>query len=116
GGDMLLLIGDNVYANSGDPKILKNSYDKLKNQPGFQKIKKIMPVSGTWDDHDYGLNDSGGEHEGKDNAQKAFLDFFEVPEDSPRRQQQGIYHSHMLGEAGKRIQIILLDTRYFRGP
>lgn len=116
GGDMLLLIGDNVYADSGDPKILKNSYDRLKNQPGFQKVKKIMPVSGTWDDHDYGLNDSGREHEGKDNAQKAFLDFFEVPEDSPRRQQKGIYHSHMLGEAGKRIQIILLDTRYFRGP
>lgn len=116
GGDMLLLIGDNVYADSGDPKILKNSYDRLKNQPGFQKVKKIMPVSGTWDDHDYGLNDAGGEYAYKDNAQKAFLDFFDVPEDSPRRQQQGIYHSHMLGDAGKRIQIILLDSRYFRGP
>ena len=115
-GDMLLLIGDNVYADSGDPEILKRSYDKLNANPGFQEVKKIMPVSGTWDDHDYGLNDAGREHPGKDNAQKAFLDFFEVPQDSPRRQQQGIYHSHMLGEPGKRVQIILLDTRYFRGP
>jgi alkaline phosphatase D len=112
----VLLIGDNVYANSGDPDILKRNYDALNAQPFFKMIRKETLVTGTWDDHDYGLNDGGREFKGKKAAQSAFLDFFEVPQDSARRQQEGIYHSVMLGEEGKRIQIILLDTRYFRSP
>lgn len=116
GADIVLLIGDNIYADSGDPQILKRNYDSLNAQPGFQQLKKSTPISGIWDDHDYGINDGGREFEGKHAAQKAFLDFFEVPDNSPRRQQEGVYHSLMLGEENKRVQIILLDTRYFRSP
>lgn len=37
-----------------------------------------------------------------------------MPEASPRRQRPGIYGAHRYGPPGKRVQIILLDTRYFR--
>lgn len=44
------------------------------------------------------------------------LDFFGVGADDPRRHHAGIYGASILGEPGKRVQVILLDTRYFRDP
>jgi hypothetical protein len=41
-------------------------------------------VIGTWDDHDFGLNDAGKELEGKQTSQKLMLDFLDEPLDSPR--------------------------------
>jgi alkaline phosphatase D len=38
------------------------------------------------------------------------------PKDSPRRQQEGVYSAEIFGPVGKRVQIIFLDTRYFRSP
>ncbi len=120
-GDAILFIGDNVYADSGDPQILKEEWGRLEAQEGFQKVRsqakaKDAPFTGTWDDHEFGLNDGGREFEGKHNAQTAFLDFFEVAQDSPRRKQEGVYHSLMMGEGDHSVQLIMLDTRFFRGP
>jgi hypothetical protein len=38
----------------------------------------------------------------------------DVPADSPRRQREGIYDASVFGPPGQRVQVILLDTRYFR--
>ena len=46
----------------------------------------------------------------------ADLDFWEAPPGSNRRRQQGIYTSQRFGPPGRRLQVILLDTRYDRGP
>ena len=51
-----------------------------------------------------------------DASQQVFLDFFRDPPDSERRRRPGVYTSQVFGPAGKRVQIILLDTRYFRSP
>jgi alkaline phosphatase D len=45
-----------------------------------------------------------------------FLDFFGVPKDDPRRTREGVYSAQVFGPPGKRVQLILLDARYFRGP
>src|SRR5437764_633783 len=39
-----------------------------------------------------------------------------IPELAPRRTRAGVYHALVLGPPGRRTQIILLDTRYFRSP
>jgi alkaline phosphatase D len=44
------------------------------------------------------------------------MDFFGVPRNSPRRSRDGIYDASIFGPPGKRVQIILLDTRFFRSP
>ena len=67
-----------------------------------------------WDDHDYGENDAGLEYPQKAESQQIFLDFLNEPGDSVRRKSPGIYDSIILGPDGKRVQFILLDTRYFR--
>jgi alkaline phosphatase D len=114
--ELYLGLGDNIYADTLDMAVLKKSYDTLAAIPGYQKLKATCPILATWDDHDYGLNDSGGDYPKKDESQQVFLDFYGVPKDSPRRTQKGVYHAVVFGPPEKRVQIILLDTRYFRSP
>ena len=113
---LFLFTGDNVYADSGDPEVLRTSYDKMAAVPGFAALRAQCPIMATWDDHDYGLNDGGVEWEGKQAAKDAFMEFFQTPADSPLRQREGIYDAKVFGPEGQRVQVILLDTRWFRGP
>jgi alkaline phosphatase D len=119
--DLFLLIGDNLYHDvivdkSAKDETLAQKYAKMAAQPGLIKLKQLCPLLGTWDDHDYGLNDAGAEYPHKKASQQAFLDFFGIAKDSPRRQQEGIYHAQVFGPPDKSVQVILLDTRYFRSP
>ncbi|MFM8719001.1 MAG: alkaline phosphatase D family protein, partial [Chthoniobacterales bacterium] len=95
---------------------LKESYDLLAAIPEFSELRENTPILATWDDHDYGRNDVGAEWEGKEASKGAFMEFFETPADSPLRQRGGIYDSMIFGPESKRVQVILLDTRWFRGP
>ncbi|OVA10748.1 Alkaline phosphatase D-related [Macleaya cordata] len=91
-------------------------YEVAKSNPGYSLLRKKTQVIGTWDDHDYGLNDAGKEFTGKNISQQLMLDFLDEPKDSPRRKQAGVYASYMFGPKGKQIKVILLDTRYHRDP
>lgn len=111
---LFLFIGDNIYGDTDDMELLKQKWDLLGAQPGYQKLKATCPVLATWDDHDYGANDAGAEYPKRRESQQIFQDFFDVPKDSPRRQREGVYHSEIIGPPGQRVQILLLDARYFR--
>jgi alkaline phosphatase D len=112
--ELFLLIGDSIYADTEDIEEMRRLYARFAELPGFKKLRASCPVLGTWDDHDYGANDVGAEYPKKKESQQAFLDFLQVPRDSPRRKQEGVYDAVILGPPGKRVQIILLDTRYHR--
>ncbi|GMP82023.1 hypothetical protein CsSME_00036510 [Camellia sinensis var. sinensis] len=91
-------------------------YDKAKRNDGYNHLRENVKVIGTWDDHDYGLNDAGKEFDGKITNQRLMLDFLDEPQDSPRRKQAGVYASYTFGPAGRQVKVILLDTRYHRDP
>jgi alkaline phosphatase D len=112
--DLFLFLGDNIYADTEDMSVMKEKYEKLAAMPGFQALRKACPILATWDDHDLGVNDGGIEYPKKVESQKLFLDFFGDSQDSPRRKRPGVYDARVFGPKGKRVQIILLDTRYFR--
>lgn len=112
--DIWIWGGDNIYADSPDARVISQMYDAQKKVEGYRKLRKEIPVTGTWDDHDYGKNDGGVEWSAKVESQQAFLDFLEVPSSSMRRQQPGIYTSHNISLPLGNIKIIILDTRYFR--
>lgn len=119
--DLFLFIGDNVYVDIPEPPEdaadFEHAYAQFEdNQPGWRELRSEVPVLATWDDHDYGLNDAGKEFPLKDVAQQQFIKFFDLPEDSPVRQRPGVYDAHIFGPEGKRVQVILLDTRTFRDP
>lgn len=113
---LFVLLGDNIYGDSTDMEVLKAKYALLGNQPGYQKLKQTCPIVATWDDHDFGADDAGADYSMKRESQRVFLDFFEAPANDPRRSREGVYSSSLFGPAGKRVQLILLDTRYFRSP
>ena len=112
--DLFLFTGDNIYADTTDPKVFKEKYALLAGKPGFKEFRRTVPMLATWDDHDYGANDGGVEFEGKTAAKEAFLDFFNPPLDDPMRSREGVYSSRLFGPEGRRLQIIMLDTRSFR--
>ncbi len=126
--DVLMMIGDNQYADQqwrgGEWKSesadnieqIEQAYARLGNNKGYAKLQSTFPIMAVWDDHDYGSNDSGKEYGLKAESQQAFLDFYGFAKDDPLRQQQGIYHSKIVGPEGKRVQFIMLDTRYHRDP
>lgn len=114
--ELFLFIGDNIYGDTEDMDVLRAKYAQLGAQPGYQKLKAACPILAVWDDHDYGVNDGGRDYPKRVESQQVFNDFFETPADSPRRSRPGIHDAHIFGPAGKRVQVILLDTRYFRSP
>lgn len=114
--DVFLMLGDNVYGDTEDMDVLRAKYAKLGDNPGFRAIKRTADVIAVWDDHDFGVNDGGREYPMRAESQEVFCDFFGVGQDSPRRTTPGIYGSVTYGPPGRRVQFILLDTRYFRSP
>ena len=94
--------------------LFKRKYADLGASAGYQKLQETSQVLATWDDHDYGTNDGGNNYPMRKESELLFLDFFNEPQGSVRRQRPGIYSSYTFGRKGKTCQIILLDTRYFR--
>jgi alkaline phosphatase D len=114
--DLFVFLGDAIYGDTRDMDVLMKKYGQLAADPGYQRLTRTCPIVATWDDHDYGADDAGEEYPNKVESQNIFLDFFGEPSDSMRRQTPGIHDAKIIGPPGKRVQIILLDTRYFRGP
>jgi alkaline phosphatase D len=113
---LFLFLGDNIYGDTQDMDLLRKKWEQLGSQQGFTELKKKTKILATWDDHDYGGNDAGAEYPRKKESQQIFLDFFGIAKNDPRRKQEGVYYSEIFGKPGQRVQVILLDTRYFRSP
>jgi alkaline phosphatase D len=113
---VFLFIGDNIYADTEDMDVMRRKYAQLAADPGYQELLRTCPLLPVWDDHDFGVNDGGADYPKRAESEQIFLDFFNVPVDSPRRQRPGVYDAFVYGPPDKRLQIILLDTRYFRSP
>jgi len=61
--------GDNIYSDTDDMSLMKTHYNDQLEQKGYKAIRKQTKVHGTWDDHDYGLNDGGLEFDVKAKSQ-----------------------------------------------
>lgn len=112
--DIFIWGGDIIYADTDDMEKLQTMYSAQNAVPAYAELKEKVEVIGTWDDHDYGLNDGGTEFHAKKESQEVFLDFMGVSDDSPRREREGVYAAHEIKRNGKTVKILVLDTRYFR--
>ncbi|MEO1084377.1 MAG: alkaline phosphatase D family protein, partial [Acidobacteriota bacterium] len=115
--ELFLFLGDNVYGDvtsTDDLVELREAYAAQAQADGFSKLRQQVPLLATWDDHDFGLNDAGATFAGREGAEKLFDDFWQIPADAPDAQRPGVYAAHLFGPPGRRVQILLLDTRYFR--
>lgn len=114
--DLWIWGGDNIYADTDDMQEMRAMYQAQKSIPAYRAVTEQIPVIGTWDDHDYGLNDGGAEFTARAESQQEFLNFMGVPGDSPRREREGVYASHTYDLPGGKVRVLVLDTRYFRTP
>jgi len=122
--DIYLSLGDAIYGDFDGqnvldvtPESLWVEWQKLADHPDWQHLVAHVPVvDGTWDNHDYGHHDAGSEFPLKAASKELFLDFFGEPAGSERRRHPGIFDAEIRGPEGRRVQIILLDTRTFKSP
>ena len=112
--DVFIWGGDNIYADTDDMQKLRAMYDAQRAIPAYAALMENVFITGTWDDHDYGLNDGGVEFRAKQESQQEFLDFLDVAKSSPRRTREGVYSSQLISKPAGVIKVINLDTRYFR--
>lgn len=109
--DAFIWLGDMVYGKDGDPDHLSKQFKILKSKSSYQNLLNNTVVYGTWDDHDYGLNNAGREYRFKDRSRVDLFTFLNIPDNSPAYKRSGAYQSYDLSA---NIKLILLDNRYFK--
>lgn len=112
GADFMLWGGDNLYLRESDwssESGIWYRYSKDRSTPDLQPLLAAMPQYATWDDHDFGPNNSNTSYELKQVSLEAFQTYwgnrtYGEP-DNP-----GIYGKFQWGDAA----FFLLDNRYHR--
>ena len=114
--DGFIFLGDNVYGDqpSGTLSKMKTAYEIQKNKLPSWLMDNEKEILAIWDDHDYGLNDGGKDYKLKKEAQKMFLNFWNISPSDPRSIREGTYFKKTKNINGTAVEIIGLDTRYFR--
>lgn len=109
-----IFLGDNIYGDMPSGKLTKM-------KKAYIQQKKIMPdwlyekdINMIWDDHDYGMDNGGSSYPLKEQAKEMYLNFWDIPNNDARRSRDGIYTSKIVNIDGFKLNIIMLDTRYFR--
>jgi alkaline phosphatase D len=74
-------------------------------------IANRFPFFHTWDDHDYGTNDSDKTFAGRADALQAFKEYYPLPDDAPNP-SAGIWHKFSYAQA----DFFVLDLRSQRDP
>ena len=115
GAELWLWLGDNIYGDSKNMEVLEKKYNKQKSRPAYQRFLETgIEIMGTWDDHDYGVNDGGKNFEFKEESSQLALDFLDYSEDAEVRKRPGVYNHKTFESSHRTVEFVLLDTRYFR--
>ena len=116
--DVIVFLGDNVYADTDQPFYMHWMYNRLSCMPEFQgMVDRAKHVLAIWDDHDFGSDNIGAENPIKYESQSIFLDFWRIPQNSERRRGDGVYGSYQFNMQGEgTLSIIMPDLQFFRGP
>ncbi len=105
--DGLLLLGDTPYIDSTDLAFARQRHREFLSIAPLAKLLRHTPTWSTWDDHDFGGNDTSGKLVGKANTRQAFTEYRANP--SFGHDDQGIYCRFSYGP----VDVWLLDTRWF---
>ncbi|WP_372721437.1 alkaline phosphatase D family protein [Novipirellula sp.] len=107
--DLLCLGGDTPYADTGNLADLRNKHRHLLQRPRLAALGKSVPLVGTWDDHDFGLNNGNGKSAAalKANTRRAFVEY--RVQDQYGSGEEGIYQKTDRGA----MEVFLLDARWY---
>jgi alkaline phosphatase D len=105
--DVVVLLGDTPYIDTTDLAVQRRRYREFAAIPALAAVLQRTSWYGTWDDHDFGRNDTDGNLPGKERSRQAFIEHHANP--SYGNGEHGIYTSFRRGP----VEVFLLDTRYF---
>lgn len=105
--DAVVLLGDTPYIDTTDLAVQRRRYKEFAVVPEFARLVAATPAYSTWDDHDFGLNDTDGRLPGKENSRKAFIE--SRPNPTAGENDLGIYTTFRVGD----VEVFLLDARWF---
>ncbi|MCH2179927.1 MAG: alkaline phosphatase family protein [Mariniblastus sp.] len=105
--DGLVLLGDTPYINSSNLTVNREKHRQFLQIPTLAALGRNTPIWGTWDDHDFGGNDTDGNVPDKQLIRKAFTEY--RAHQTFGDGQQGIYTRFRRGP----IEVFLADARYF---
>nr|WP_156780938.1 alkaline phosphatase D family protein [Hyphomonas sp. Mor2] len=120
--DLFLMVGDNVYGDrdgrayvNNQPNLdeVRESFADLAAREDFQAVRAAHPMMVAWDDHDFGANDAGNEFPFRGLAERVHEVFWGL-ESQDVGKWPGTYYARSFGPDGQRVQVIMLDTRFFR--
>jgi len=112
--DLWVWTGDIIYGDTENMETLAKKYNQQIAHPAYQRFLERVPILGIWDDHDYGVNNGGKEYPKKGESRDLMFKFLGVSEDNAAWSREGAYQKYSLGSAEEKVNIILLDARYFR--
>lgn len=104
-----IMAGDNTYSNSTKYEVIRDHHFQQRRINNFARLLANVPTYATWDDHDYGPNDSHALTQGKEESLKAFKDLWANPsygtDDIP-----GVFYTFQWAD----VQFFVMDDRYYR--
>ena len=109
GAEGLILLGDTPYIDSTVLQVARKKHREFLSIPELSRFMRQRPVWGTWDDHDFGRNNSDGNLPGKKNTRQAFVEY--RANQAYGEKGQGVYTKFRYGS----VEVFLLDTRWFAG-
>ena len=96
------------------PEHLRDAYRTQNAIPEYAELRKEVPYwIATWDDHDFGLNDGGGDLPWRDASQAVFLEAMDLTVESG---QHGVYTRTTVPVEGGSVLVVALDLRYHKSP
>ncbi len=108
GADGVVLLGDTPYIDKPDLNSNRLAHREFLSIPNLQALVRTRPLWATWDDHDFGSNDSVGKRcKTKDQIRQAFIEYRGLQ--SYGNGKEGIYTRFQYGP----LEVFLLDPRYF---
>jgi alkaline phosphatase D len=109
--DLFFWLGDNVYADTESEEAFADEYRRQRNVASLQRVIRSVPQFATWDDHDFGYNNSDGEYPYKEQSLAVFKRYWANPAYG-QPNNPGVYFEYSY--AG--IDFFFLDGRYHRSP
>jgi len=107
GVDAVLLCGDTPYIDTSDLAKNRERHRAFLAQDGLRELVRTRPTLGTWDDHDFGANDSDGTKVDRETIRRVFTEYRALA--SFGEQGEGIYTTFRRGP----VEVFLIDARYF---
>jgi alkaline phosphatase D len=113
--DFVLHLGDNVYAGSTDPAVLRRMYYWHRRLRPHRRVMAVTPMLAIWDDWDYAGGTAYGDGDGtaiwKQQSLRTFKELWANPSYG-QPSDPGIYFKFSRGD----VDFFMLDVRYHRSP